>query len=71
MLNEEMQYFAVEHVLKTYEEYFVVFDDFALSSTKFEYDVPSRAIGNKLRGIFYTDTSNNLSRNSFILSSSI
>lgn len=60
MLNEEIQYFGVQHLLSTYEEYLVTFDDFTLEVDKFEFQIPSRAIGNKLRALFYVDTSENL-----------
>lgn len=60
MLNEEIQYFGIQHLLSTYEEYLVAKQDFSLEQDKFEYPIPSRAIGNKLRGLFYVDSSENL-----------
>lgn len=60
MLNEEIQYFGVEHLMSTYEEYLVVYEDFDLSTDVFEYEIPERAIGNKLRALYYVDSSNNL-----------
>lgn len=60
MLNEEIQYFGVQHLLSTYEEYLVTYLDFPLEVDKTEYEIPSRAVGNKLRGLFFVDSSNNL-----------
>lgn len=61
MLNEELNYFGITHLLSTYEEYLVTFIDFPLVSGQSEYEIPSRAIGNKLRGLFFVDTSDYIS----------
>jgi hypothetical protein len=50
MLNEEMQYFGVPHLLRTHEEYLLVSEDIALDG-KTKYEIPYRALGNKLREI--------------------
>ena len=50
MLNEEMQYFGIPHLLRTHEEYLLVFDDIVLDGSD-RYEIPYRAIGNKLREI--------------------
>lgn len=55
MLNEEINYFSIPRLLSTHEEYLVTYEDIELVDGKFRYDIPSRAIGNKLRGLFYTD----------------
>lgn len=62
MLNEEILYFGVQHLMSTYEEYLVTFQDFPLTANQVskEFKIPSRAIGNKLRGLFYVDTSGDL-----------
>lgn len=59
MLNEEMQYFGVQHLLSTYEEYLVEYIDYDLKKDVQEYEIPSRAIGNKLRAVFFVDTGGN------------
>lgn len=53
--NEEIDYFAVPHLLSTYEEYLVVDEDFALEENKKSYAIPHRAIGNKLRDAAFVD----------------
>ena len=63
MLNEEIQYFGIPHLLSTYEEYLVVSQDFPLTSGTFEFDIPERAIGNKLRGVFFADSSDTSGEN--------
>ena len=52
MLNEEIQYFGVPHLLRTHEEYLLVSQDFALDGRN-KYDIPYRALGNKLREVSY------------------
>ena len=52
MLNEELQYFGVPHLLRTHEEYLLVFQDFALDGSQ-RYEIPYRALGNKLRDLSY------------------
>jgi hypothetical protein len=68
MLNEEIQYFGIPHLLATYEEYLVVHEDFPLITDEFEYDIPERAIGNKLRGVFLVDTTGQQGDNLYDLS---
>lgn len=60
MLNEEIQYFAVPHLLRSHEEYLMVFEDFALDGTTNEYEIPYRAIGNKLRELSYVTNASGL-----------
>jgi len=49
MLNEEIQYFGVPHLMRTHEEYLVTFQDFAIQPDVFRFPIPARAVGNKLR----------------------
>jgi hypothetical protein len=49
LLNEEISMFGVPHLLSTNEEYLVKFEDEDLEQNVFEYSIPYRAIGNKLR----------------------
>ena len=53
MLNEEIQYFGVPHLMRTYEEYLIVSEDVELSEDVREYQIPYRAIGNKLRELSF------------------
>jgi hypothetical protein len=59
MLNEEIQYFAIPHLLQTHEEYLLSFEDRELVVGKNKYRIPERAVGNKLREVAYVDSSNN------------
>jgi hypothetical protein len=56
MLNEEIQYFGVPHLLRTHEEYLMTHVDVPIVAGKSEYSIPERAIGNKLRDVAYVDT---------------
>jgi hypothetical protein len=58
MLNEEIQYFGVPHLLRTHEEYLVRFEDQELESGKTRYAIPYRAVGNKLRDAALVDSAN-------------
>lgn len=59
MLNEEIQYFGVPHLLRTHEEYLLTFEDIPVVTGKSEYAIPDRAIGNKLRDVAYVDSADN------------
>ena len=59
MVNEEIDMFAVPHLLSTYEEYLVNYIDYTLEADKFEYTIPDRAVGNKLRDASLIDSSGN------------
>lgn len=50
IINEEMDLGITEHIMKVSEEYLVYYEDLDLVSGKKNYKIPSRAIGNKLRG---------------------
>lgn len=58
MLNEEIQYFGVPHLLRTHEEYLLVSLDVELDGSQ-KYEIPYRALGNKLRELSYVVTDSN------------
>jgi hypothetical protein len=58
--SEELMISQVPDIMQYHEEYFVFIEDVPLSPNKTRYAVPERALGQKLRDIFYKDTSNNL-----------
>lgn len=60
MLNEEIQYFGIPHLLQVHEEYLVTYEDIPLEANKSKYRIPYRAIGDKLRDVAYVDNSNNI-----------
>jgi hypothetical protein len=49
MLNEELQYFGIPHLLRTHEEYLLAYEDVSLEEGEGKYPIPYRAVGNKLR----------------------
>lgn len=53
MLNEEIQYFGIPHLLRSHEEYLLVSEDIPLVEGQKKYAIPYRAIGNKLRDLSY------------------
>lgn len=53
MLNEELQYFGIPHLLRTHEEYLLVSEDITLVNGTNKYPIPYRALGNKLREVSY------------------
>lgn len=53
--NEEMFISQVPSILQFHEEYFVEIAIVPLEANKSEYDVPNRAIGMRLRDIYYSD----------------
>jgi len=58
--NEEMMISQVPSILQFHEEFFVYKDEIPLVSTQVRYPIPERAIGMRLRDIFYKDSSGNL-----------
>lgn len=58
--TEELFMSQVPSVMQYHEEYFVFNDEVALENGVQRYDLPTRAIGMKLRDLFYKDTNNNL-----------
>lgn len=59
-VNEEMTISQVPSILQFHEEFFTYAEEFALEPNKNKYPVPSRAIGMKLRNLFFKDMSNNM-----------
>jgi len=57
--NEEMMISQVPAVMQYHEEYFVTYQNVALSNNMSRYSVPKRAIGMKLRDINFVDSNNN------------
>lgn len=66
ILNEELTSSLVPEVLTLHEEYFTFSEIIPLVAGKTRYDIPERAIGMKIRSIFYMDTDGNLSEMSQI-----
>lgn len=62
ILNEEVDLGLISHLLAVHEEYLVFYKDFELNSPVNEYQIPSRAIGSKLRGAFLVSSSNNMQK---------
>lgn len=58
--NEELMLSQVPDIMMYHEEYFVYSEDILLVANQERYPIPERAIGQKLRDVFYKDTSNNL-----------
>lgn len=58
--NEEMMISQVPDILQYHEEYLVIGQDIPLVNNKTRYAIPDRAIGLKLRDVFYKDTNGNL-----------
>lgn len=61
MVDEELRYFAIPHLLSANEEFLVVHEDIPLEVGVLAYPIPYRAIGNKVRAIYIVDTSGSLS----------
>lgn len=60
MLDEEINMFGVPHLLKTYDEYLVKHIDIVLEVGVDSYEIPYRAVGNKLRDLAILDNNENL-----------
>ena len=58
--NEETMISQVPDILTYHEEYFVYSQDIPLVPNQTRYSIPERAIGQKLRDIFYLDSNGNL-----------
>jgi hypothetical protein len=58
--NEEMFIAQVPSVLEYHQEYFVTYVNFTLLPGQYQYPIPNRAIGMRLRDVFYLDTEGNL-----------
>jgi len=61
LANEEMDIGVVPDILTTHEDYFLTSEEVLLTSSPDGiYDIPYRAIGNKLRDLAFKDTSGNI-----------
>lgn len=58
--NEEMFISQVPSVLQFHSEYFVTYQTIPLLTNVSNYSIPTRAIGQKLRSVFWQDTSGNM-----------
>lgn len=58
--NEEMDTAVMPYVMSFHEDYFLFEEDVPLENNVNAYDIPYRAIGNKLRDVGYMDTGRNL-----------
>jgi len=58
--NEEIMISQVPDIMMYHEEYFVYSEDVLLVANQERYPIPERAIGQKLRDVFYKDLSGNL-----------
>lgn len=59
-LNEEMSLGLVPSVLRMKEDYFLITIDIPLEANQNQYEIPPRAIGNKVREISYKDNNGNV-----------
>jgi hypothetical protein len=60
LANEEMWIGMVPMIKEHREEYMVYQQDIALVASQSRYTIPHRAIGNKLRDIYFLDSNNNV-----------
>ena len=60
LANEELQLGLVPSVLQLHEDYFLWQTEVPIQAGVSQYTIPYRAIGNKLRNLFYQDTNGNL-----------
>lgn len=60
LINTELKIGIVPSVLSVHEEYYVYPKEVALETNKSSYSIPYRAIGGKLRDLFFKDTNGNL-----------
>lgn len=58
--NEEMMISQVPDIMLYHQEFFVINEDVAMLPNKSRYSIPERALGQKLRDLFYKDTNGNL-----------
>ncbi len=57
-INEEIDLGVVPHIMSYHEDYFLVQDEIKLENGVDKYQIPSRAVGNKLRDITFFDGGN-------------
>lgn len=62
IINEEIQMNALPHLLTVHEEYLVYDVDIPFEENKFEYEIPYRSVGNKLRDLHYVDNNGDILR---------
>lgn len=55
MMDNEMDIFVVPHLISQYEEYLVTSHTVDIISGTIGYEIPYRAVGNKLRDIYYVE----------------
>lgn len=60
LINTELQIGLIPTILSVHEEYFVYQSTIPLVAYQSNYQIPERAIGGKLRDLFYTDTQGTL-----------
>jgi hypothetical protein len=51
ILNEELQNRIIPYILSVREDYYLTYDEFTCDGTDTEYDIPTKAIGNKINQI--------------------
>lgn len=57
MLNEELQNRIIPYIMSVREDYYLTYDEITANGVTTEYDIPSKAIGNKINQILlYTST---------------
>lgn len=62
MINEEIQTTALSHLLTVHEEYLVYFVDVQFQAGQQSYEIPARAVGNRLRDVHYVDSNGDIIR---------
>jgi hypothetical protein len=60
MASEEISISLLPKVLELYENYYLTHVDVDITASQSRYDIPYRAIGNKVKDIFYVDSSGDL-----------
>ena len=58
-LNDELESIIAPMVMNLREEFFVTYTDFAISNGTIAFDIPSNAIGQRLRDVMLVDISGN------------
>lgn len=62
IINEEIQMSALPHLLTVHEEYLVYTVDVPFVEGQNEYEIPARAVGNKLRDLHFVETNGDILR---------
>jgi len=60
LANEELRIGLLPSILQLHEEFYVYPEEITLQAYKTKYPIPYRAVGGKLRDVFYKDTNGNL-----------